>query len=564
MTKGIEHAAFAGHAMREERCVLGGMLGVLTIAVSQTIAALKVIRAGMFVLILGALLLIGLSPQEASAQLATARVTGTVRDEQAAVVPQAKVTVTQTQTGYDAQATTNDAGQFNFPALPVGPYDIRVEAAGFRMYQRSGVVLTVGQELTVDVPLELGVADQVVNVEANAVAVDTTSATQQSTVEENVIRDLPLNGRNPAMLTYTVAGVTDTTQNDAGSTTAPAKALDATNPQQSAPSVHGSRPGGTYFSLDGANNTDPYTVIGGPFPNPDAVGEFSVVTGTYGAQYVSAPGGALNIVTKSGTNEVHGSAFEFIRNGYFNARNALSTTPDVLKRNQFGVAVGAPIIRNRLFVFGTYQATPTSDNLTKTGLFPTALEAQGNFGTFTIPSAMISPTNQKLLKYLPVGTSSSALTSYQSPQNSNDQQGLMKVDLDLGQHRVFARAFYDRYTLDPVGSNGPGGLASAHTGFIQPWLSLALGDTWTKGNWIFQSRASLIRQQATAFVASDNISYKSLGVTNVTDDNLHPAISTVGAFPGFQVGAGNNAEFPRKEVELSETVFASEGKHQLS
>ena len=233
------------------------------------------------------------------------------------------------------------------------------------------------------------------------------------------------------------------------------------------------------------------------------------------------------------------TVFEFIRNGYFNARNALSTQADVLKRNQFGAALGAPLIRNRLFVFGTYQATPTHDSRTETGLFPTAQEAQGNFGTFTIPSYLISPTNQKLLKYLPVATSSSSFTSYQSPQRSNDQQGLVKFDLDLGKHRVFARSFYDRYTLSPNGINGPAKLAGAHSGFVQPWLSNAIGDTWTpSGNWIFQTRASLVRQLSTASISSDHFGYNSLGLTNLTDDNLHPGISTRGGFPRISGGAG--------------------------
>jgi hypothetical protein len=144
-------------------------------------------------------------------------------------------------------------------------------------------------------------------------------------------------------------------------------------------------PAGLSFSLDGANNTDPLSVIGGPFPNPDATAEFSVVTGTYGAQYVSAPGGAINIVSRSGTNNIHGTVFEFIRNGYFNARNAFSTQPDILKRNQFGFAVGGPILKNRLFFFGTYQATPVHNSNTLTAFPPTAEERTGNFGTLGYP-----------------------------------------------------------------------------------------------------------------------------------------------------------------------------------
>jgi hypothetical protein len=498
-----------------------------------------------------------------------------VHDQTGALVPGAQVDAIHRATGVVTSAITNDQGIFALPPLAVGSYTVEVKASGFSDYRQTSLVLTVGQSINLSIALKVGTSDQVVTVTADAVAVDSTSPTEQSTVEEKVIEELPLNGRNPAALTYTVAGVTDSTLNLSSANTGnQVKASDAAPPSESAPSVHGSRPGGTYFSLDGASNTDPFTVIGGPFPNPDATGEFSVVTGTYGAQYVSAPGGAINIVTKSGTNDIHGTVFEFIRNGYFNARNARNPDPDILKRNQYGFAVGAPIIKNKLFIFGTYQGTPIRNATTSSGILPTAAQRTGDFGTYSIAELgqifgaqrfSLSPAIQKSLQYIPVGPAATGgQLYYDVPANSTDNQGEVKVDLDLTNHRIFARAFYDRYVSEASGPTADALILGEHSGIIQPWESGVLGDTWTLGKWIFDSRASFTRVLSTSVPAPQLLSYSNLGVSNLSGSAADPGFGLFYVVGGFVASNGSPEYFPRKQLELSENVFSMRGKHQIS
>jgi hypothetical protein len=499
--------------------------------------------------------------------MATAQISGAVHDQTGAFIPGAQIHATQTATGVTTTVTANEQGIFAFPSLAVGTYTVNVSAVGFTSYRQTNLVLTVGQQLTLDVALKIGTAEQIVTVTADTVSVDSSTPTVQSTVEQTVIEGLPLNGRNPAALSFTVAGTTDATLNSTGSVAAASSAIkenDVANPQESAPSIHGARPGGTYFSLDGANNTDPFSIIGGPFPNPDATGEFSVVTGTYGAEFVSAPGGAINIVSRAGTNDIHGSVFEFIRNGYFNARNALSTQADVLKRNQFGFAVGAPIIKNRLFIFGTYQATPTHNSATSVAFVPTPQERIGNFGIFQIPSPMMSPSVQKLLQYIPQGDPTTGYLSYQTPQISSDQQGLAKIDLDLGRHRIFARSFYDRYTLTPNSPTTSAKLLAGGPGYVLPWFSNAIGDTWTRNNWTFNTRASLLRALATQSTTKQLMSFQNLGITGMSGIAPDPGLALTYVLGDFTANNGATTQFPRTEFEVSENDYLVKGKNQVS
>lgn len=256
---------FAGLAANAtDRIPAVSSLDGLQIRLSHTSAIRP--KLGFVLLIIFAVLL-SLWTGQASAQLATAEINGTVHDQTAALVPGATVTVTQVDTGVVTTTTANGEGIFVFSTLPVGTYTLNITAPGFDTYRQTTITLTVGQHLTVDASLKIGVSDQVVTVSASSVALDSSSPTEQSVIEQKIVENLPLNGRNPATLAYTVAGVTDAalnaTNRAVNSTFAP---NDAVSAQESAPSVHGARPGGTYFSLDGANNTDPYTVVGGPFP----------------------------------------------------------------------------------------------------------------------------------------------------------------------------------------------------------------------------------------------------------------------------------------------------------
>jgi len=343
-----------------------------------------------------------------NAQVATASINGTVVDATGAVVPGVRITVTQTDTNFTQSTETQSGGQYTLTSLPVGPYRIVAEMNGFGRYEQKGFVLVVGQAATVQISLKVGEQAETVNVSGETPTVDATQPTLQNVVNEEVVSNLPLNGRNPATLMFTAPGVTDAADNIPANNSESTvnSAANGFGTAASAPTTNGIRPGGTYFSLDGASNVDPYTVVGGPFPNPDATQEFSVVTGSYGTQYFSAPGGAVNIVTRSGTNKIHGSIFEYLRNGAVNSRNPISPVPDILKRNQFGGAIGGPILKDRFFYFGSYQGTIIRNARAGRSVVPTQDERNGIFnisGTaFPIQLPFVNPVAAKLFDYIPL------------------------------------------------------------------------------------------------------------------------------------------------------------------
>ncbi len=263
------------------------------------------------------------------AQVASGSISGVVQDKSGAVIEAANVTLTQVDTQQARTTATNAAGVFSFPSLPVGSYALEVSKAGFGTFKRTGMVLTIGDAASIPVTLEVGDVRQTVTVAADITLVNTTESTVSRLVDQQQVEGLPLTGRNPSALVFLAGGVSNPVQNIPVTNTGSAVLQNSlVFPTEVAPTVHGVRGGGVYFSLDGANNLDPFQVSGGPFPNPDATEEFSVVSSTYGSRYVSAPGGAVNIVTKSGTNDFHGDLFEFLRNGSVNARNffAANTT----------------------------------------------------------------------------------------------------------------------------------------------------------------------------------------------------------------------------------------------
>src|SRR5262244_1817869 len=283
----------------------------------------------------------------------TGEFVGTVTDPSGSAVAGAKVTVTETATQFSRSVQTGVEGFYSAPSLRPALYRISVEAPGFRTVMQDGVTLAADQKQTVNFTLELGAVTETVSITAAAVQVDTTTGTIRQVVDSARIVELPLNGRNAATLTLTVAGATQAPLS--GADQGPGK----TFPGAVAYSVNGSRQNETSYMLDGANNMDSYSNVNAPFPFPDALQEFSVQTSNYSAEYGQNAGGVVNVITKSGTNQLHGEAFEFVRNPIFNAQNwfATPTTPDRIKRNQFGGTVGGPVIRNKTFFFAGYQRT---------------------------------------------------------------------------------------------------------------------------------------------------------------------------------------------------------------
>src|SRR5947199_233847 len=277
---------------------------------------------------------------------ATAQISGTVRDQSGAVLPGVEVKVTQTATGLERSVLTNETGSYVLPNLPIGPYKLEASLGGFRTFSQTGIVLQVGANPEINISLEVGQASETVEVQADAALVETRSTGIGQVIDNVRVLELPLNGRQVTeLITLSGAAVGGGTQGT--NRTWPTDVI----------SVGGGLNNGLSYILDGGTHNDPYGNLNLPLPFPDALQEFKVETSAVPAQYGQHSAGAMNAVTKSGTNDLHGSLFEFVRNKVFNARNAFAEQRDGLKRNQFGVVVGGPIVRNKLFFFAGHQAT---------------------------------------------------------------------------------------------------------------------------------------------------------------------------------------------------------------
>ncbi len=302
-------------------------------------------------------------------------ISGTVTDPSGAVLTGVSVTALNTNTGLSITVTTNGSGTYVIPLLPTGTYTVNFQKEGFKTESRTDLVLVADESASENVALAVGSATEKVTVNATAAALETESASLNTTVNETAIKELPLNGRNPASLVLLTPGTVDVLTTAAGT-----NQTYTTHPNESGASANGGRQGSTYYLLDGSNNMDPYLLLAAPFPNADATQEFSVIGNNFDAQYGFSPGAVVSIVTKSGTNQWHGNLFEFVRNDMFNAKDYFTGQKDVLKRNQFGGSLGGAIIKDKLFIFGNYQETlaavASASGVTQT---PTAAMRTGDF-----------------------------------------------------------------------------------------------------------------------------------------------------------------------------------------
>lgn len=277
-----------------------------------------------------------------SGQTSTSQISGTVRDASGAVVPSSAVTLTNEATGVSQKQTTTEAGVYAFPSIPVGAYSVKVEASGFRTAVVSGHVVQVSTPSVVDIQLEIGTAAEVVNVTGSAELLQTSNATIGNVVEQKAIVNLPLNGRNPLNLLMYEAGVVQRSGNTV--------------------SVNGARTTANNVTIDGieANESTYSNATNNLFRlNPDNVQEFKVTTSNATAEEGRNSGANVNIATRSGTNQFHGTMFEFLRNTALNAQEfyakAQGSPKPVLQLNQYGFEIGGPIRKNRTFFFGSWQ-----------------------------------------------------------------------------------------------------------------------------------------------------------------------------------------------------------------
>jgi hypothetical protein len=284
----------------------------------------------------------------AVAQQGTGTITGTVTDQQDAVVAGAAVQVRNTGTNSVFRAQSNESGVFVAPSLPVGSYEISAESSGFKRTVLTGITLQVNQTAQINLRLEVGQVAESVEVVGEAPLVNTSNATVGEVIENRRVRDLPLNGRGALALTLLTAGVIS----NAGPTNS---GFGDRGIQISSVSINGSPSSMNAQMLDGSNNILSYVGEVGVPPAVDAVEEFKVQSGAMSAEFGFTAGGTINLVTKSGTNQLHGSAYEFLRNDKFDARNTFAANRLPLRYNQFGGTIGGPIIRDRTFGFFNYE-----------------------------------------------------------------------------------------------------------------------------------------------------------------------------------------------------------------
>jgi hypothetical protein len=493
-------------------------------------------------------------------QTETGQITGTVKDKSGAVVPNAKVTLVAVDTNATRTASTTSAGLYTFPSLKPAVYKVTVEATGFQKYEKT-VEVYVSANLEVSPVLAVGTSTTVVEVSADAssVAVNTENQTMSEVINSTELSALPTDqNRNPYALVRMSNNVSEDSNSNRGAGF----------------SINGSRSSSTSILLDGAENVDTFTAgVGQPVPL-DSVQEFSVLTSNFGAEYGRASGGIVNLVTKSGTNQFHGSAYEFNRisatgsNTYFNDANGIPK--GIYTRNNFGFAVGGPVIKNKLFFFDNLewlrvrsagsQNAAVIDPASYSSLAPSS---QAFFAAYGKPAA-----NLKLQGTTPCGSLTCDLVSYNvpsdagggPPQNSWDNVG--KLDFTLSQKTTLTGRYAAYHEVDQVGyvNNSPYAGYSTGQNIFDNNITISLTHIFTP---------NIVNSTKVVYNRLYNL--QPLG-TNPVSPTLYTsgAVPTVGGqileFPGYsQTTPGNSIPFggPQNLYQGYDDLSYTKGKHQI-
>ncbi|HTM47322.1 MAG TPA: carboxypeptidase regulatory-like domain-containing protein [Bryobacteraceae bacterium] len=505
-------------------------------------------------------------------------ISGAVQDATGAVVPGATITATQIATNQSRSATADSAGQYVLPLLPLGEYRVRVEKDGFAPFVQQGITLQANSQVEANVTLQVRASAEQITVSSTASMVQTTSTTLVQVVDSQRVADLPLNGRNVLQLLSINAGVSDrsvpvTVQ---GTNIGGADLINTV-------SINGSRGSSTNYLLDNSDNNEAQTSLARPFPNPDAVQEFSIQTSSFDAEYGRGVGGIVNVVTKSGTNAFHGTAFDFLRNYDLNASNFFSGR-DAVKRNQFGGTLGGPVRKDQDFFFMSYQGT--RNHTATPGALRTAPSAAMRNGDFSewllangtgvirdragnpypdniIPRASFDPVSVKLLSLMPTSTASNYQVRFGTPTRIiNDDQALVRGDHQFsGGNRISLRYFYLRSEDTPTIL--PNNVLYATDGVTGSQHSFTLNHTYSfSPKWLNNLTASLTTSQPARLTAAQpNISLQNLGarVRNAVDVNLIDV--SINGWSGVTLG-NYGLNFSRS-IHLINTTSYATGRHNL-
>ncbi|MBI2822910.1 MAG: TonB-dependent receptor [Acidobacteria bacterium] len=389
-----------------------------------------------------------LSLEVVLAQVTTATIVGTVSDESAAVLPGVSVTARNLATRVSRTVVTDDEGRYRAPNLPLGEYEVEALLSGFQTGVRSGITLTVGREAVVDFRLRVGEITERVTVTGEAPLVETTRSHLADLIDQRKIEELPLNGRSYTQLALLQPGVTTLGSSSFSSITGGGAKL----------SIAGARSTNTYFYLDGTDIKDAYGHTPGSAAGQtlgvDTIREFSVLVTSFGAEF-GGSGGVINSITKSGTNELHGSVFEYHRNSALDARNFFDrgADPPPFRRNQFGFTVGGPIRKDRTFFFGSYEGLRERLTTTAIANVPTAAVRQGSLPDGPVS---INPAVRKYLDAMPLPNGrifNNGSGEFISDQRRPIDEDYFMVRVD---HQVGASdSLFVRYTFDDAARTQP-------------------------------------------------------------------------------------------------------------
>jgi Carboxypeptidase regulatory-like domain/TonB dependent receptor-like, beta-barrel len=507
----------------------------------------------------------------------TAQISGVVRDQSGAVLPGVEVTATQTDTGLVRNVVTNETGAYTMPNLPVGPYRLEAMLPGFTTFAQTGIVLAVGANPVINISLTVGQVSETIEVQANAALVETRSTGVGQVIDNTRVLELPLNGRNVTEL-IVLSGAAVNVGNVGTQRNYPTPGI----------VIAGGSPMGVTYLLDGGTHNDPYNNLSLPMPFPDALQEFKVDTSALTAQYGQHAAGAVNAVTKSGTNEFHGDVFEFLRNGSLNARNAWATSRDSLKRNQFGGVLGGPIVRNKLFFFVGEQTTlQRSAPTTSEAFVPTPAMLAGDWTTITSPAcntgrqitlrapfvnnridpSLFSLQALNLLKQKGFPNTSDACgrVSFGQRSVSNEHTIVSKVDFTKTQkHTLFGRWTYARLDT-PTNFDGVNLLSATTADYKQRAQSFVLGDTYLIGATTVSSFRATFLRTVNDKRSQDYFSLADIGVKGVYIPSGEAKFSLISVAGGFNIYGGPGAPGYNNAIatQFAEDVSTVRGSHQI-
>jgi hypothetical protein len=494
-------------------------------------------RLGMLSLLLTMLCL---APQ-AGAQSTGGRIRGTVTDTSGAAITGANLALTDEATNVTRSTVSGSGGEYIFLEIPVGTYDLAVTQQGFKRYERKGVTIDLNQVANLDIPLQVGGSTETVEVTGSGPIVDTTSTQLGAVVNERDATQLPLNQRDVYQLLQLQPGVQSQLGND----------LFYGSDKAGVVTVNGGRGRSNNYSVNGGDGNDLFANLPAIQPSPDSISEFRVITNSFDAEYGRNSGAVVNVVTKSGTNELHGSVFEFFRNKVLNAKGFYDPVKPDFQQNQFGGTLGGPIKKDKTFIFGSYEGRRIKQGISSNPVpLPTSANLAGDFsnqtpfaGTLTTPTVAnvlqtrcgtaLSPAANAELASIQAGATatpnnysilfsgnqiptqcfdplSTALLSYVHPTsdglfqrapNETDRgdQFTIKIDHDLSKNQKLSGYYYfdDDNTLDPFAKfqAAGGNLGNFPGDFATRTQQINISHTWTLGSTaVNEARFSYFRE----------------------------------------------------------------------